>query len=363
MVEVNRRCFLAGSGLAAMGALAQLEEKEFDGGLADVTPPGVPNRATPVLPPGAGSLRGFNLKCVGCQLCVTQCPNHVLRPAGVFSRSFQPEMAFDRGYCRPECTKCGEVCPAGAIRPVTPVRKRHIHCGQAVWHKERCIAFAEGVKCNACERHCPVKAITFVALKPNDPKSVKVPVVDRAKCIGCGACEHLCAARPMPAMQIEGFEVQREVRPMSDADVLAEARKLIAEGKAAVVMVKEGIICAMENGRGIGPLLRLLDDHADEMKGAWIIDKVVGKAAAAICVAGGVKKVHAELMCAPARSLLEEKGVAFTAMKLTENILNREQSGLCPLEQAVKDLSDVGQMLMAIRARLRELGKKIKKES
>ena len=26
----------------------------------------------------------------------------------------QPEMSYERGYCRPECTKCSEVCPTGA---------------------------------------------------------------------------------------------------------------------------------------------------------------------------------------------------------------------------------------------------------
>ena len=50
--------------------------------------------------------------------------------------------------------------------------------------------------CYKCVRHCPVKAITH--------DKAGCPVVDEAKCIGCGACEFFCPARPATAMQVEG---------------------------------------------------------------------------------------------------------------------------------------------------------------
>ena len=50
--------------------------------------------------------------------------NQVLRPSADLRKLMQPEMSYERGYCRPECTKCSEVCPAGAIRPITDVYKR-----------------------------------------------------------------------------------------------------------------------------------------------------------------------------------------------------------------------------------------------
>ena len=48
--------------------------------------------------------------CTGCQLCVSVCPNQVLRPSTKLETLIQPEMSYERGYCRPECTKCSEVC-------------------------------------------------------------------------------------------------------------------------------------------------------------------------------------------------------------------------------------------------------------
>jgi formate hydrogenlyase subunit 6/NADH:ubiquinone oxidoreductase subunit I len=36
---------------------------------------------------------------------------------------------------------------------------------------------------------------------------VQVPAVDDSKCIGCGACEYLCPARPFSAIYVEGNEM------------------------------------------------------------------------------------------------------------------------------------------------------------
>jgi formate hydrogenlyase subunit 6/NADH:ubiquinone oxidoreductase subunit I len=37
-------------------------------------------------------------------------------------------------------------------------------------------------------------------------EGVQVPAVDANKCIGCGACENLCPARPFSAIYVEGNE-------------------------------------------------------------------------------------------------------------------------------------------------------------
>ncbi len=207
---MTRRMFLAAGAGASAAAAA---DKLVDGGFAAVSEPGRPERARPVVPAGAGSLRAFRLRCVGCQLCVRACPHKVLRPSLRGGGFLQPEMGFERGYCRPGCSRCGEVCPAGAIAPVAREAKLHTHVGYAVWHRDRCLAETEGVKCSACERHCPVKAIRLVK---------GVPVVDAAACIGCGACENLCPARPMPGMTVEGCEVHRVDEPVPAGKVALE---------------------------------------------------------------------------------------------------------------------------------------------
>ena len=121
----------------------------------------------------------------------------------------QPEMSYERGYCRPECTRCSEVCPTGAIRPITVAEKSSIQIGHAVWVKANCIPLTDGVSCGNCARHCPVGAIQMVASDPAVADSPKIPVVNTERCIGCGTCENLCPARPFSAIYVEGHKQHR----------------------------------------------------------------------------------------------------------------------------------------------------------
>ena len=207
----SRRVFLTGMGLWAASAVARAQEKKVDGGLALILDKKIPERTTPIVPPGSLGLRHMTQHCTACQLCVSVCPNGVLRPSARLSAFMQPEVSYERGYCRPECTKCSEVCPAGAISKITPADKSAIQIGHAVWIRENCIPVKEGVKCNNCARHCPAEAIQMVLSDPSRPESPRIPVVNVERCIGCGACENLCPSRPFSAMYVEGHEVHRTI--------------------------------------------------------------------------------------------------------------------------------------------------------
>ena len=150
-------------------------------------------------------------RCTACQLCVSKCPNQVLRPSSELSTLMQPIMSYERGYCRPECVACAEVCPTGAIQPITLEEKSAIQIGHAVPIHKNCVAVTDGVDCGNCERHCPTGAIEMVPSDPDDEESAMVPVVNEEKCIGCGACENLCPARPFSAIFVEGHEQHRTI--------------------------------------------------------------------------------------------------------------------------------------------------------
>lgn len=207
----GRRSFLLGLAVASTAAALAQEKKKVDGGLAAIEDKVAPKRLTPITPPGSLSAQHFAQHCTACQLCVSTCPNGVLRPSSGLSSFMQPTMSYERGYCRPECTKCGEVCPTGAIKPITRADKSATQIGHAVWIKKNCVPLTDGVECGNCARHCPTGAITMVPVNPNDERSLKIPAVNEARCIGCGACENLCPARPFSAIYVEGHEVHREV--------------------------------------------------------------------------------------------------------------------------------------------------------
>ena len=210
-VDTGRRSFLLGLAVASTAAALAQEEKKVDGGLAAIEDKVAPERLTPITPPGSLSAQHFARHCTACQLCVSNCPNGVLRPSTDLSTFMQPTMSYERGYCRPECTRCGDVCPTGAINPITRADKSAMQIGHAVWIKKNCVPLTDGVECGNCARHCPTGAITMVPVDPKDERSLKIPAVNEARCIGCGACENLCPARPFSAIYVEGHEVHREV--------------------------------------------------------------------------------------------------------------------------------------------------------
>lgn len=207
----ERRAFLLSSTLLATAALAQQKDKMMDGGLAEIEDKVAPERQTPLTPPGSLSAKNMALRCTGCQLCISECPNGVLRPSSDLLHLMQPVMSYERGYCRPECNRCSEVCPAGAIKPITPEVKASTQIGHAVWIKKNCIPLTDGVECGNCARHCPTGAIEMVPSNPDDDESPYVPAVNETRCIGCGACEYLCPARPFSAIYVEGHEQHKEL--------------------------------------------------------------------------------------------------------------------------------------------------------
>ena len=230
--ESSRRAALTSIALLAGTALAKaqskVEPKTTDGGLADIIKKKKPKREKLITPPGSLSIRNLRTHCTACQLCIDACPNDVLRPSSSLDRFMQPEVSYERGYCRPECTRCSEVCPTSAIRPVTVEQRTAIQVGHAVWTRDLCIPVRDEKPCGLCARKCPAQAIQMVPLQagvhqdgwrwrdadnneiPRE-KVLLIPVVNEEKCIGCGACENLCPSSPISAICVEGHEVHREI--------------------------------------------------------------------------------------------------------------------------------------------------------
>ena len=209
--DQGRRAFLVSSAIAGTAVAAKAQEMKVDGGLTAIERAEKPERQTPLVPAGSLSLKNFTNHCTACQLCVSVCPNQVLRPSTSIMTLMQPEMSYERGYCRPECTRCSDICPAGAIRPITREEKSSIQIGHAVVNLDNCVVNTDGVSCGNCARHCPAGAIKMVRKNPDDPKSLMIPTVNEERCIGCGACENLCPARPFTAIHVEGHEVHKEI--------------------------------------------------------------------------------------------------------------------------------------------------------
>ena len=207
--DPSRRTFIATTAVVAGAAALKAQEEVAHGGLAVIEDKEIPERATQIVPPGSGSVGNFYDRCTACQLCIAACPNDVLRPSSDLATLLKPVMQFNHGYCRPECNICAKICPTGSMKPITVDERASTQVGHAVWISKNCVATA-GVHCGNCARHCPVGAITMVPLNGDTSENpVMIPAVNEEKCVGCGACEYLCPARPFSAIYVEGHERHR----------------------------------------------------------------------------------------------------------------------------------------------------------
>lgn len=139
-------------------------------------------------PPGALAERDFMARCIKCERCVSVCPTNIVEPMGIERGLLQartPLLNFSHGSCT-FCDLCREVCPTAAIGEVDPDVPREGRIGVAVLHEDRCLAFLQADSCGVCVDACAYKALSF--------DESRRPVVDEAKCNGCGECVRICPA-------------------------------------------------------------------------------------------------------------------------------------------------------------------------
>ncbi|MDD3588083.1 MAG: 4Fe-4S dicluster domain-containing protein [Thermoguttaceae bacterium] len=173
-------------------------------------------RKTPLCPPGAKSQIHLKEHCTGCHLCVAACPSHVLQPSFLeygLSGMLMPLMRFEKGFCNFDCLLCGEVCPNGAIEPLTIGEKHLIQMGKVHFVRDRCIVYQDGTNCGACSEHCPTQAVTMVPFRG----SLTIPEIHPEICVGCGGCESICPVRPDRAIFVEGNLVQIDAEPFKES--------------------------------------------------------------------------------------------------------------------------------------------------
>jgi len=195
----ERRSLLAGAifvsaGLASTPVLAGSRK----GGGKQCRSPQDVNKIYPVSPPGSESIEAFNDACTACHLCVSACPTHVIKPSFLeygISGIMQPRMDYHANYCNFDCLVCSEVCPTGALRPISLEDKHVLQLGKVKFIKHNCIVFIDGTDCGACSEHCPTKAVNMRPYKKNK-KTLFLPIVNPNICVGCGACEYACPTDP-----------------------------------------------------------------------------------------------------------------------------------------------------------------------
>lgn len=133
---------------------------------------------------------------------------------------------------------------------------------------------------------------------------------------------------------------------------ITKAKTILESGNACVLVKGEMSLTSKQNG--IVPMVKFLNDEIG-LEGFSVADKIVGKAVAMLFVLAKVKEVYAEVLSKTAISVLEANGIPYSYKILTDNIINRQGTGLCPMEETVKDIFDCKQAYEKIKVKLASL--------
>ncbi len=150
--------------------------------------------------------------------------------------------------------------------------------------------------------------------------------------------------------------------------MIENLKKLLHEGEnghSLIVQSETGDEAFIYDGRGISDLLNLLTQSPDMLLDTTVADKVVGKAAAALMILGGVKVVYADTISELALQLFANEArkakkegrqpIKVAYDKKVEYIVNRTNTGWCPMETACKDAKTPAECLVRIQEKLKEL--------
>lgn len=110
-------------------------------------------------------------------------------------------------------------------------------------------------------------------------------------------------------------------------------------------------ILLLSDKRGILPMVGYIDDNAD-LRGFCAADTIVGKAVASMFVKSGIVAVYANVMSKAACDYLTSHGVYVEYGTLVDLIVNRQGTGSCPMEEAVKDLTNPDECFVVLKNKL-----------
>jgi hypothetical protein len=114
-------------------------------------------------------------------------------------------------------------------------------------------------------------------------------------------------------------------------------------------LVKQGRTLARGTGDGIGELLTAVETLGNQVRGASLADKIVGKAVAMVAAYGGICAIYSPLASEAARRVLVEHRIELQADRLVPLILNRRNDGPCPMERLTLPLEQPQDAVRALK--------------
>jgi hypothetical protein len=205
-----------------------------------------------------------------------------------------------------------------------------------------------------------IYGLIFTALLTANNGNMKALSVTEAIVMGIPGIIIQLVLIPVIVTAVNKFYLHENHKEINDSnEILNRATQMIKEEIASCIIIKNNTIIHTAKGPGVAPLIALYENNPEMLKDSYIVDKVIGKAAAMIAVLGGANKVYGHVMSKAAQSYLKERNIITEYGRCVEVISNRTGDGLCPLEKSIMDVEDAKIGYLRLKDTIRKFSKAV----
>jgi hypothetical protein len=133
---------------------------------------------------------------------------------------------------------------------------------------------------------------------------------------------------------------------MKDLDT---AKNRLLEENRALVIVRNREVLFETNASGIRGFLLAIERIGKNMAGSALADRIVGEAAAQLCVYSHVREVYAVVLSQCGKNVLVKNHIHYEFESLVPHILNMKKTNLCPFEKIVAGSGTPGEAYRRLR--------------
>ena len=130
---------------------------------------------------------------------------------------------------------------------------------------------------------------------------------------------------------------------------MLKAKKLLTDDKTLVFVKGNDIVDSTLSG--IKPLINFLNEGKD-LSGYSLADKIVGKAQAMLAVKAGIVEIYTKVLSEAGKEILDKYNIPYTYDVLTEQIINRKGTDICPMEKVVQNIDDIEEAYIALKEKI-----------
>jgi len=137
------------------------------------------------------------------------------------------------------------------------------------------------------------------------------------------------------------------------------AKLRLKEGNLTLVIVKEGKVIFETKSQGVSDFLQAIEKFGKRLVASSVADKIVGAAAAMLCVYSGVASVFAVTISEEGIRVLEDNSIFCQFENRVPNILNHDRTDICPFEKLAVASRNPKEVYVKLKSFAKSSGKKV----